>query len=98
MGAVAPTKQDGTRTIIFTKFTHMKFITNIPMFWRRFLPPSSGLSKYCALMAVTNKTASSTETLVHITTRHVIMLDKTYLYENRWKVPYISLSESCSET
>jgi hypothetical protein len=62
--AVAPTKQDGTGTTIFTKFTHIKFTTNIPVFWRRFLPPSSGLCKYCALTALKKKktAASSTET------------------------------------
>jgi len=98
MGADAPTEQEETRKIIFTKFMQIKFITNIPVFWRRFLPPSSGLSKYCALMALTKETASWTESQMQITTRHVIMLDKTYLYENRWRVPCISLSESYSET
>jgi hypothetical protein len=62
MRAVALTEQDGTRTIILTKFAHIKFIANIPVFWGRFLPPSSGSSKYCALMDLTKKRASSTET------------------------------------
>jgi hypothetical protein len=41
MGADAPTEQEETRKIIFTKFIKITFITNIPVFWRRFLPPSN---------------------------------------------------------